>query len=156
LGADCSNADWYDSDCRNSVDLFKIKGDIQTDPVLAKLKVHVYATGLVNAKTMAVAQENAPTVVYVGFSTTDVGFRDTSNVYYILDSNSDGSPEHIDRLFSADGQIRNPYGVAISGKSKRDLLIAGTDKDNKGVVWWVTDASTTAENRKVSDKTDTA
>jgi hypothetical protein len=116
------------------VDLFKLKGDAATDHALANIKVHVYATGLANAKSMAVVEWKGPTIVYVGFATTDDKFINASNVYYVIDANSDGSPDSFGRVFAKDGQIRNPSGVAVNGG---DSFVAGTGDNATGVVWWL-------------------
>jgi hypothetical protein len=70
----------------------------------------------------------------VGFATTDNNSINASNVYWIVDSNNDGSPDSFGRVFAKDGQVRNPSGVAVNGG---DLFVAGTGDNATGVVWWL-------------------
>eukprot|EP00882_Tetradesmus_deserticola_P018747 GHRQ01020133.1.p1 GENE.GHRQ01020133.1~~GHRQ01020133.1.p1 ORF type:complete len:474 (+),score=83.01 GHRQ01020133.1:365-1786(+) len=119
--------------------MFKLRAD---DAVLrdhSKIAINLWAKGLPNIRMMTVMMADDRAIVFAGFITQ--GYYSAHNVYYIVNTVSNGVPEaDVKKVFSTDNTITNPYGVAVYGP---DLYIAGF-KDGKGVIWKLPDMRASA------------
>eukprot|EP00775_Hariotina_reticulata_P002029 gene2029-2351_t len=102
--------------------------------------IAVWRKDLSGARMLASVKVKGDTIVYVGSV--------SSNVYYVVDRGSDGTPDFSGSLLS---DINTPNGVAVRGN---DLYVSGF-QGGKGMVWKIRNAHTYALQNKAYDGTRT-
>eukprot|EP00775_Hariotina_reticulata_P002027 gene2027-2349_t len=106
--------------------------------VPAGFRIALWQQDLPGARTLSSVMVNGATIVYVGST--------SRQVYYVVDQNSDGTPDFTGSLLSS---MEKPTGVVVLGD---DLFVSGY-QNGKGLVWKIQNAHTYALQNKAYDGT---